>query len=381
MNERARRIPISQPVLPDVEKLLPELREVFESGQLTNGRHVARLESAVRDYIGRGEVVALSSNTTGLVLAWRALEVSGEVLVPSFTFPATVHALIWNNLQPVLVDCDRETFNIDVADARRKMTSRTVGISPVYIFGNPPEWEAIESLAREAGIRCVADAAHAFGTRVGREVAGTHGDVEIFSLAPTKVFTTGEGGFAVTTDHDLAERLRRMRNYGNPGDYNCREIGLNGRMTEIHALVGLHALPNHEAQLEARQTLAAAYREALGGIPGLDFQRIADGARSTHNYFAIRIEPERFGLTNRRLQDHLRSLGVESKVYFHPPIHRQRLYRGLSDGRALPNTEWLVDRILCLPLTGRLTVEDVTWVAGEIRAAHERAPALRAAPR
>ncbi len=377
MRDPKPRLPISQPLLPDIQGLLPELREVFESGQLTNGRHVARLEAAVADYVGGLNVVALSSATTGLLLAWRALGVRGEVLVPSFTFPATAHALVWNGLDPVLVDCDRETFCLDMEDARRKLTERTVGIAPVYIFGNPPPWSEITPLVASNALRCVADAAHGFGTSRDGERAGGNGSVEVFSLAPTKVFTTGEGGLAATRDAGLAEKLRRMRNYGNPGDYDCREVGLNGRMTEFHALIGLHALPGHDAKLSRRQVLAGHYRSLLGDVSGVRFQKIPPDVLSTMNYFAILVEADEFGLTNRQLQDHLATRGIESKIYFYPPLHRQRLHRHLWDGEGLRNTEWVCERVLCLPLTNRMEVADVEWVTACVREAHDKSPSIR----
>lgn len=366
-----KRIQISRPWCPNVDALVPELSAMLESGQLTNGKQVRRFEEAVRDRLGHEglHVVALSSNTSGMILAWRALATAGEVLVPAFTFPATAHALLWNGLTPVLVDCDPDTFNIDVADARRKCTERTVGIAPVYIFGNAPDWEAIEALCTERNLRCVADAAHAFGTRVGSAPAGAFGDCEVFSLAPTKVLTTAEGGLVVTRDSELARQLERTRNYGNPGDYNCRELGMNARMTEVHALIGIHALPEHEKQLVRRDTLAERYRETLGSIPGISFQRIAPHVRSTHNYFAIRIEPEVFGARNADVQRVLAENGIESKIYFHPPIHEQSLYASLSDGTDLPNTAWLCARILCLPLTAHVTEADIVRIGETIRSA------------
>jgi len=378
-----RRIQISRPLLPDVDAMVDELREMLASGQLTNGAQVRRFEQMVAEYLGgTHEVVAVSSNTTGMLLAWRALGVTGEVLLPAFTFPATAHVLAWNGLQPVLVDCDRETFNIDVADARRKITDRTVGIAPVYIFGNPPEWDGIGALAAEHDLRSVADSAHAFGTRVGDRFAGTFADAEVFSLAPTKVLTTAEGGLVVTPHAELAERLRRMRNYGNPGDYNCRELGLNGRMTEVHALLGNHALPDHERQLAGRNELAKRYRERLSAVPGIGFQKIAPDVRSTHNYFAILIEPETFGATNDAVQRFLLAQGVESKIYFHPPIHEQTLYADLAVGAELPNTSWLCERILCLPITAHLKEGDVDHITELVARARNEAgtPAGGGAP-
>lgn len=369
-----RRIQISRPLLPKIDALAGEISDMLESGLLTNGATVRRFESMVRDYLGDShEVVALASNTTGMLLSWRALAVSGEVLVPAFTFPATAHVLAWNGLTPVLVDCDRKSFNIDVADARRKLTDRTVGIAPVYIFGNAPDWPAIDALCTEHGLRCVSDAAHAFGTRCGSRFAGTFGDAEVFSLAPTKVLTTGEGGVVVTPHAELADALRRMRNYGNPGDYNCRELGLNGRMTELHALLGVHGLPAHERQLAGRQKLAEQYVAELNEVPGVSFQRIDRDVRSTHNYFAILIEPSAFGVRNSDVQRYLLANDVESKIYFHPPIHRQSLYAALAANADVPNTEWLCERILCLPLTAHLDAGDVAHVCTLVKRARSEA--------
>jgi len=371
MKSETRSFQISRPVVPPIETMLADLRAVLESGQLTNGKHVARFEAACKEYLGEADVVAVSSNTLGMMLGWRALELSGEVLVPAFTFPATAHVLLWNGLEPVLVDCDRSTFNVDVADAERKITDRTVGIAPVYIFGNPPDWTAITSLAKRHALRVISDAAHAFGTLVDGKLAGNFGDFEVFSLAPTKILTTGEGGLVTTRNAEMASRLRRTRNYGNPGDYNCRELGLNARMTEIHAILGIHGLPGHEAQLAHRQNLAVLYHELLSKIPGISFQRVPEGSRSTYNYFAILIEPAEFGATNKDVYAALAEGGVESKIYFHPPLHKQTLYRHLDVG-SFPNTEWVCDRILCLPITGHLDEGAVETIVGIIRGARGR---------
>lgn len=380
MSSGADRIQISRPVVPELDGMIDELRDVLASGQLTNGKHVRRFEELVADYVGNDlHVVALASNTSGMVLSWQALGVEGEVILPAFTFPATAHVLRWNGLTPVLADCDPETFNLDLADVERKRTERTVGVAPVYIFGNAPDWDAFEPYLEQHGLAAVSDAAHAFGTRVGDRPAGAFGSVEVFSLAPTKVLTTGEGGLCITRDGDLAEKLRRMRNYGNPGDYDCRELGLNARMTEIHALLGVHAMPTHEGQVAHRQKLADAYRERLGQIPGISFQKIDPRVRSTFNYFALLVDPDLFGMTNATLHDRLSEVGIESKIYFHPPIHEQRLYKSLGEGRSFPNTEWLVRRILCVPLTGHVGEAELDRVVGEIKKAHETSSARKAA--
>ena len=218
-------IPISQPTLPDFTSYAAALKEIFASGQITNSRWTQRLEEDAARFLGVREVVAVSNATSGLMLVAKLLGLRGKVLLPSFTFPATLHVLLWNQLEPVLVDCNEETFNIDPQSIEKRCDAETAAVLPVYIFGNAPDWEAIEALVGQRGLRCFSDAAHALGTRLGDRHAGTFGDAEVFSMAPTKVTTAGEGGLIATANEALAHDLRIARNYGNPGSYDCVTAG------------------------------------------------------------------------------------------------------------------------------------------------------------
>ncbi|MBD3161425.1 MAG: DegT/DnrJ/EryC1/StrS family aminotransferase [Candidatus Eisenbacteria bacterium] len=373
-------VPISQPTLPDFERYATELREVFASRQITNGKWVERLERTAAERLGVPEVVALSSATSGLILVAKLLGIRGTVLLPAFTFPATLHILLWNGLAPRLVDCDPETFNLDPDDVARRLDETVSALVPVYIFGNAPDWGRLEPLLESRNLRSFSDAAHALGSRLGDRHAGGFGDAEVFSLAPTKVTVSGEGGLVATRNRDLAAALRVARNYGNPGDYDCVTIGLNARQSELHALLGFLSIERTEEHVAARERIVERYREGLHEIPGIGFQKIAPDCRSTHNYFAILVEPEPFGLTNRQLKRALEADRIQSRIYFHPPLHRQSHLPEMEGLQAdLPNTDRVCARVLCLPLTSHQRDEETDRVIETIRAIQESAPAVERA--
>ena len=365
----SRVLPISEPTLPDLDRYASELRGIFASRQITNGRWVAALEEKAADLLGVPHVVALSSATSGLVLTPKLLGWKGKVILPSFTFPATLHALLWNNLEPVLVDCDPDTFNIDPAAVERSLAGDVCAVVPVYIFGNPPDWGALEPLLSRHGLQSMSDAAHALGTRLGTRAAGDFGEAEIFSLAPTKVTISGEGGLVATRNEALARDLRIARNYGNPGDYDCLFAGLNARQSELHALLGYLSLEMTEQHVRIREGLVERYRTGLSDLSGVRFQKIPGGCRSTHNYFAVRIHASSFGLSNRELQQALDVDGIRSKIYFHPPLHRQSRFQHLPGLQGeFPNTDRVCAEVLCLPLFSHMRPDDVDEVIDTIRA-------------
>jgi dTDP-4-amino-4,6-dideoxygalactose transaminase len=373
-------IPISEPTLPELSDFTRELEGIFASRQITNDRWVRRLEEEAARMLGVPDVVALSSATSGLILVAKLLGLQGKVALPSFTFPATLHALLWNGLEPILVDCDPESFNIDVEGTACALDAGACCVVPVYIFGNAPDWGRLEPLITGREIRAFSDAAHALGTRVGSRAAGSFGDAEIFSLAPTKVTVSGEGGLVATRNRELARELRIARNYGNPGSYDCLFAGLNARQSEIHALLGTLSLAQTDTHIARREALVGQYRAGLNALPGLKFQSIASDCRSTHNYFAVRIQAEEFGLTNRELQQALDADAIRSKIYFYPPLHRQSRFQHVAGLRGqFPNTDRVCDEVLCLPLYSHMTYMALERVVRTVRAVQASAPAVREA--
>ncbi len=374
--------PVSQPTLPPFEEYAGPLKEVFASRMITNGRWVRELEARAAAYIGCSEVVALANATSGLVLVPKVLGLAGEACLPTFTFPATLHALLWNGLKPRLVDSDPETFNIDPSALEAALAGGAKTVLPVYIFGNSPDWDRLTPLIEKRDLVFISDAAHALGTRWGDGMAGTFGKAEIFSLAPTKVTVAGEGGLVATNDPALASELRVARNYGNPGDYDCVIAGLNARLSELHALLAHLCLGRTEEAIGRRHALVSRYRSALEDLPGCSFQKIDPRCRSTYNYFAVLIDGERFGLTNAELHDALEADGIQSKIYFAPPLHRQTRFTHLFEGQGpFPGAEHILSQVLCLPLYQHMEDAIVDQIAGVVRACHEHAEEVRAATR
>lgn len=377
-----RFLPVSQPTLPPFEEYAGPLKEVFASRMITNGRWLRELEARAAAYIGCREVVALANATSGLVLVPKVLGLTGEACLPTFTFPATLHALLWNGLKPRLVDSDPETFNIDPDSLEAALSGGAKTVLPVYIFGNSPDWDRLTPMIEKRDLVFISDAAHALGTRWESGMAGTFGRAEIFSLAPTKVTVAGEGGLVATNDQALARELRIARNYGNPGDYDCVIAGLNARLSELHALLAHLCLGHTEEAILRRHALVARYRKALEGVPGCSFQKIDPRCRTTYNYFSVLIDGERFGLTNTELHDALEADGIQSKIYFAPPLHRQTRFTNLFEGQGpFPGAERILARVLCLPLYQHMDDETVDHIAEVVRTCYDRAPEVREATR
>lgn len=371
-------LPITQVNVPDRETLLRRLDAIIQSGRLTNGATVQELEEAAADRLGVPHVVAVANCTAGLMLTMRALELSGPVVLPSFTFSATAHAVAWAGSTPVFADMKPTSLTVDPDDVARALPGAHAVIG-THVYGTPCEVEALEALAAERAVPLVFDAAHALGSlRRGRPVGG-FGSAEVFSLSPTKVVVAGEGGLVATSDAALAEAVRIGRDYGNPGDYDCRFVGLNARMSELHAAVGLASLGALEAHLSRRNHLAARFVAATAGIPGLRVPEVAAGDRSTYKDLTVVVDPADFGLDAATLQVVLRADGIDTRRYFHPPVHQQQAYARLLPGRALPVTEAISAQVLTLPLWSHMEDPVIDRVADVVTAVHAHAHRIHGA--
>lgn len=362
----AQRISLVSPDLAPLEELMPRLLAALSSGQLTNAREVEAFENEAAERLNAPHVVAVSSCTSGLMLVERCLGIRGEVITPSFTFFGGAHGLLWNGLKPVLADCDPETFQIDPASVKCLVTPSTGAILATHIFGCPAPVDELEEIAERKRVPLIFDAAHGLGAHWrGRDISA-RGDASVYSLSPTKQITTGEGGLIATKHGELAQMLRQARNYGKGAAYDCDVLGLNARMTELQAVIGRAALPRLAEAVRRRNEIAEQYQSQLLGTPGVRFQRIPSEAYSSRKDFAILMED---GLSRNRLMDELEDSGVETRAYFDPPLHRQRLYRRFHqpDVEPLHATDRVSGHIVCLPIHTGLTDADVRRVASEIR--------------
>lgn len=365
------RLPIVSPEGLPGEEFLRDVRKILSSRQLTNATFVRQFEEAAEQYLGVPHCVAVSSCTAGLVLTLQALGLEGEVILPSFTFHASAHSLIWNGLKPVFVDCDPETFCINPHAIKFQLSSKTAAILAVHLFGNPASIVELQTIASDASIPLIFDAAHAFGSDINGKRVGNFGVAEVFSFSPTKLLVASEGGMIATRDTELARKLRVARNYGDSGNYDPESAGLNARMSEFHAALALRGLCGLDARIHRRNQIRSHYERRLRTIPGLSFQHIAAGSHSSCKDFAILINEAVFGKSRDWLFDALEKENIQVRRYFYPPVHRQKLYREMWDKRSLPVTESISENILNLPIYSTLSDEKVEIICDAILRCHE----------
>jgi dTDP-4-amino-4,6-dideoxygalactose transaminase len=370
-------VPIVRPWLPEFDELSTDVARMLESGSLTKGRHLEAFENAAVEHLDVAHAVGVSSCTVGLFLTYMGLGLTGEVVVPSFTFMATVSALTLAGLRPVFADVNRNTMNLDPAAAEAAITSHTSAIVAVHNFGNPAEVAALEMLARNRGLKLIFDAAHGFGSLYRGSPVGRHGDAQVFSLSPTKLVIGGEGGLVATNNAELAERLRVGREYGHSTGYDSAFAGINGRMAEFNALLALRSLNMLDRAVSHRNSLAALYREELERIPGVGFQSIRPDDRSSYKDFCITVDEEAFGITRDELFRALTAENIDSRMYYSPPVHEQTAYKQFFNGKALPNTDLLSQRCISLPMWSHLQPAVVKKICEAVKRIHEHADEIR----
>jgi dTDP-4-amino-4,6-dideoxygalactose transaminase/nucleoside-diphosphate-sugar epimerase len=371
-------LPFARPARPPLDRVLQRVARSYDSGQLTNGALVRELEERIADRLRVDHVVAVSSCTSGLMLVVQALVEGrpGPVVLPSFTFSASAHAVAWNGRTPRFVECDPHTFQIDLAHAEAALDGASA-LMPTHVFGAPCSPEAVEKLAAVAGVPVVFDAAHAIGATFHERPIGGFGDAEVFSLTPTKPMVAGEGGLIATHDADLAARLRLGRDYGNPGNYDTRFVGLNARMSEFHAAMALESLSLLDRTLARRRELAMRYVAGLADVPGIRTQVVPLADVSTYKDFTIAVDADQFGIDRNQLVAVLAAEGIDTRNYFDPPVHRQQAYRS-DPALCLPTTEAISRGVVSLPIYPDLSVDDVNVVIRAIWLAHEHAEAVAA---
>ncbi len=375
------KIPFVRPLLPDFELLSGGLASIIATAQLTKGPRLREFEQRLAVHLGVRHAVAVSSCTSGLMLTYQGLGLKGEVIVPSFTFMATVTAMAWTNLTPVFVDVRRQTTNINPDAIAEAITPRTCAIAAVHNFGNPADINALEQIADRHGLRLIFDAAHGFGTLYNGVPVGPQGDAHIFSLSPTKLLVAGEGGVVATNDDHLANAIRLGREYGNDGSYDCLFPGLNARMPEMSALVGLHGLDLLEAAAQQRNAQASRYRELLSPLPGLEFIEVRAEDRCSYKDFSILIDLEAFGVSRDRLGEILADAGIETRKYYDPPVHRQAAFRHLAPpSLSLPETDVLAAGSLSLPVGAHITNAHIDRITEIICRAYYRGSAFAGSP-
>jgi dTDP-4-amino-4,6-dideoxygalactose transaminase len=373
----AEALHVGRPNLGDRQAFQRRLETMLTRRRFTNhGPYVAELEQRIARRIGVTHCVLVSSGTTALSLLARAASLTGEVIVPSFTFVATAHALEWMGLVPVFCDIDPETWTLDPAACDAAITPATSAILGAHVFGRPCDIAALQDVADRHRVPLFFDAAHAFGCTHGGRAIGSFGMAEAFSFHATKVFHTFEGGAVSTNSDDLADRLRLLRNFGFRGFDDVSTLGINGKMTEVCAAMGLSNLDAFESTVDANRATFDAYRTGLAGIPGIELRDHVTKDRLNWQYVVIEVtDSKAFGLSRDAIARVLAAENVLARRYFFPGAHAMEPYRTRDPfaGDRLPATREATSRSLVLPAGSEIRREDVEQVCAIITAAQANA--------
>lgn len=355
---------VGRPNVGSREAFLKYTEEMFERRWLSNnGPLVQEFEKRVADYHKVKYCVSICNGTVALEIAIRALGLQGEVIVPSYTFIATAHALSWQAITPVFADIDPLTHTLDPDAVRRMITSRTTGIIGVHLWGNAAPVEVLQTIADEHDLKLMFDAAHAFGCSHQGTMIGNFGACEILSFHATKFFNTFEGGAVLTNDDELAEKMRLMRNFGFSGLDNVIHMGTNGKMIEIAAAMGLVNLEAIDNVIEANRLNYEAYSKGLSGLSGVSLLGFDQAERNNYQYVVMEIS-ERCSISRDRIIEVLHAENILARKYFWPGCHNMKPYRELypQAGELLPNTQRVADRVIVLPTGTMVSTDDVATI-------------------
>jgi dTDP-4-amino-4,6-dideoxygalactose transaminase len=365
-----KEIYVTRPLLPDLGDFNLKLKEVWDSQWLSNnGKQHQALEEKVKERLKVPYTCLFNNGTIALITAIQSLRLTGEVITTPFTFPATPHVLAWNNIRPIFCDINPQTLNIDAKKIEPLITPATTGILGVHVFGMPCEVTAIQEVADRYGLKVIYDAAHAFETEIDGTGIGNYGDISMFSFHPTKLFHTGEGGCLTFRDNSLKQRIDLLKNFGIKNQETVMMPGINGKMNEIQAALGLQVLGIVDKERERRQKLLEVYYQELENLEGVHFYKKPADVKNSYQYFVISINKEKFGKSRDFVCEKFKRYNVFARKYFHPLCSEYTCYKHLpsSNKDNLPVAHQIVNEVLCLPFYGGLSASDIRKICAILR--------------
>lgn len=366
---KAAPIYVTRPSLPDLEDFIPSLREIWDSKILTNGGPFhEKFEQQLCAYLGVKQIALFANATIGLVTALQALRITGEVITTPYSFVATAHSLLWNGIKPVFADIDPHTLNLDPSKIEAAITPQTTAIMPVHVYGHPCDVDGIQAIADTYGLKVIYDAAHAFGVQCHCGSVLQHGDLAVLSFHATKVFTTFEGGAIVCPDEKSRQRINYLKNFGFADEVTVVAPGINGKMSEFNAALGLLQLKHIDGALAERKVIDERYRAGLADVAGIRCLQSAGEIRANYAYFPILVQPD-YPLARDALYQKMRDEGIYVRRYFYPLISDFPMYRGLPSAAHsnLPVAKKMAAQILCLPIYPGLPHDQVDRVLELLR--------------
>lgn len=371
---------VGRPNIGNREKFEERVNDILDRRWLTNaGRYVQEFERRVAEYTGVEHCIAMCNATVALEITIRALGLTGEVLIPSFTFVATAHSLQWQEITPVFCEINPQTYSIDPHKVEAMITPRTSGIIGVHVFGRPCDVDALTDIAQRHNLKLLFDSAHAFGCSHNGRMIGGFGDAEVFSFHATKFLNSLEGGAVVTNSRELAEKIRLMKNFGFIDYDQVGYVGTNGKMNEVAAAMGITNLENIEAFVETNHRNYKQYERELANIPGLQLIKYNKKEHCNYQYIVLEIDQEAVGIDRDLLVRILHAENVLARKYFYPGCHQMEPYRSYFPhaGLLLPETERLTKRVMCLPTGTGVDCEDINKICRLLRIIIECAPRIQ----
>ena len=365
----SKPIYVTQPALPPLDDFIPYLQQIWDNKILTNcGPFHQQFEQALAEYLGVKYVSLFANATLALVTALQALRITGEVITTPYSFVATAHSLKWNGIQPIFVDIDPTTCNLDPAAIEAAITPQTTAIMPVHVYGTPCDVEAIQRIAENYNLKVIYDAAHTFGSKLNGESLCSFGDLSILSFHATKVFNTFEGGAIICQDAKTKAHIDHLKNFGFVDETTVVAAGINGKMSELNAAFGLLQLKHIDAYIAKRKFLSEIYFEELKSVEGIDFICFPPNHQANYSYFPILIG-ENYKLTRDELYTVLRDNNILGRRYFYPLISEFPMYRGLLSAKPenLVNSKGVSSKVICLPLYPELDSEEILRVTEVIK--------------
>jgi dTDP-4-amino-4,6-dideoxygalactose transaminase len=348
---------VTQPSLPDLEEFIPYLREIWDNKILTNnGPMHKQLESELASFLGVPYISLFANGTLALVTALQALRITGEVITTPYSFVATTHSLWWNNIKPVFVDIEPEFGNIDPEKIEAAITPKTTAIMPVHVYGNPCHVEKIQKIADIYGLKLIYDAAHAFGVKYKGGSILNFGDLSILSFHATKVFNTFEGGAIISHDSATKQRIDYLKNFGFAGETTIMAPGINSKMNEVQAAMGLLQLKSFNDSIEKRRVVANRYRELLKDVKGISMLPEPQETICNYAYFPIFVDEKEYGMSRDALYEKLKQNNIFGRRYFYPLISEFSMYRGLESSAPehLSVAHKMANEVICLPIYSEL---------------------------
>ena len=354
------RINVIKSSLPPFEEYVEAIRPLWDSVWLTNmGVNHEKLAERLCEYLKVSNVSLFVNGHMALEMVLQAMDLEGEVITTPFTFASTTHAIVRNGLTPVFCDIDPDTYTIDASKIEELITPKTCAIVPVHVYGCICDVEKIEKIAKEHGLKVIYDAAHAFGTEYKGKGIGTFGDASMFSFHATKVFHTIEGGAVTTSDRRLMDKLRKLKDFGIKDEEIVDGIGANAKMNEFCAVMGLCNLEYVDGEIEKRRLVVERYRQHLSDIKGLRIMSVQKEVKPNYAYFPIVIKEDEFGCDRQAVKDALKEQDIYTRKYFYPLTSDMDCYKGMFDSAKTPVAEWISQRVLTLPMSASLALDDV----------------------